>query len=254
MIFVWCFEMLPNDVAFTSQNLKPFNHLPCCLHRISFSSISIYCLSSALNSCHRVPHFLQNSQIELSLFFLLSEGDMRDALEFRASGKGGFAFHKDFKIPLGTEGVLRRDPTNSYGKLITKDTILLRQGNTDITFHHLLDPDCIAMHLPKGFPSDAVVGFLPDGHFGNIGREYSSILAPLMDLGFGSLDDAASVSCYRTDFIFVVVLCYEKFSHRRAGYSVKIVLRTNLSDAWVSKIFTFLSEALKTSGNFPTLL
>ena len=78
------------------------------------------------------------------------------------------------------------------------------------------------MHLPKGFALDAVVGFEPGGHFGNIGREYSSILAPLMDLGFGSLDDAASVSRYRIDFLFVVVLSYEKFSHRRAGYSVKL--------------------------------
>ena len=179
---------------------------------------------------------------------------MRDALEFRASGKGGFAFPKDFKIPLGTEGVLRRDPTNYHGKLIIKDTILLRQENTDITFPHLIDPDCVAMHLPKGFALDAVVGFEPGGHFGNIGREYSSILAPLMDLGFGSLDDAASVSRYRIDFLFVVVLSYEKFSHRRAGYSVKLVLRTNLSDDWVSKIFSFLSDALETSGNIPTLL
>ena len=179
---------------------------------------------------------------------------MRDALEFRASGKGGFAFHRDFKIPLGTEGVLRRDPTNTHGKPIIKDTILLHQGNTDIIFPHLIDPDCVAMHLPKGFAPDAVVGFEPGGHFGNIGREYSCILAPLMDFGFGSLDDAASISRYRIDFIFIVVLCYQKFSHRRAGYSVKIVLRTNLSDAWVSKIFAFLSEALKTSGNIPTLL
>ena len=59
---------------------------------------------------------------------------MKDALEFRASGKGGFAFVRDFKIPLGTEGVLRRDPTNMHGEFIMKHTLLLREGNTDATF------------------------------------------------------------------------------------------------------------------------
>ena len=43
---------------------------------------------------------------------------MKDALEFRASGKGGFAFDKDFKIPVGTEGVLRRNPTNVHGEFM----------------------------------------------------------------------------------------------------------------------------------------
>ena len=58
----------------------------------------------------------------LALIFLLSAGEMRDALEFRASGKGGFAFNKDFKIPIGTECVLRRDPTNKHGKFDIKQT------------------------------------------------------------------------------------------------------------------------------------
>ena len=105
-----------------------------------------------------------------------------------------------------------------------------------------------------GAAPDAVVGFQPGAHFGNIGREYSSILAPLMDSGFRSLDDPKSVSRYAFDFTFFVVLHYEAFSHRREGYSVKVVLRTNQSNAWVSDIFAYLTEALETSGNIPNLL
>ena len=59
---------------------------------------------------------------------------MKDAVEFRASGKGGFAFDRGFKIPLGTEGVLRRDPTNMHGEFIIKYALLLREGNTDVKF------------------------------------------------------------------------------------------------------------------------
>lgn len=87
-----------------------------------------------------------------------------------------------------------------------------------------------------GSTPDAVVGFKPEGHFSNIGREYSSILAPLMDSRFRSLDDPKSVLRYATDFIFFVVLHYEAFSHRRDGCNVKVVLRTNQSDAQVSEI------------------
>ena len=82
------------------------------------------------------------------------------------------------------------------------------------------------MHLPMGSALDGVVGSQPGDHFGNIGREYCSILAPLMDSGFRSLDDSALVSRYG-----IVVLYYEKFSHHRQGYSVKVVLRINLSNA-----------------------
>ena len=110
------------------------------------------------------------------------------------------------------------------------------------------------MHLPMGSAVDGVVGFQPGDHFGNIGREYRSILAPLMDSGFRSLDDSALVSRYGIDFVFIVVLYYEKFSHRRQGYSVKVVLRTSLSNAWIATIFASLNEALKTSGNVPLLL
>ena len=60
---------------------------------------------------------------------------MKDALEFRASGKGGFAFVRDFKIPLGTEGVLRRDPTNMHGEFIVKHTLLFREGHTDVKIY-----------------------------------------------------------------------------------------------------------------------
>ena len=52
------------------------------------------------------------------------------------------------------------------------------------------------MHLPMGSALDGVVGFQPGDHFGNIGREYCSILAPLMDSGFRSLNDSALVSRY----------------------------------------------------------
>ena len=110
------------------------------------------------------------------------------------------------------------------------------------------------MHLPMGPTPDGVVGFQPGDHFGNIGREYSCILAPLMDSGFRSLDDSSSVSRYGIDFVFIVVLYYEKFSHRRQGYSVKIIIRTSLSHAWITKIFASLNEALETSGNIPILL
>ena len=66
------------------------------------------------------------------MIFSPSAGDMKDALEFRASGKGGFAFDKDFKIPLGTEGVLRRNPTNVHGEFMIQHPLHLRKGNTDI--------------------------------------------------------------------------------------------------------------------------
>ena len=105
-----------------------------------------------------------------------------------------------------------------------------------------------------GSAPDGVVGFQPGAHFGNVGREFSSILAPLMDVGFLSSDDSKSVSRYGTDFKFFVVLSYEKFSHRREGYSVKILLRTDKSVTWVSNFFAFLSEALETSGSIPILL
>ena len=59
---------------------------------------------------------------------------MKDALEFRASGKGGFAFDKDFKIPLGTEGVLRRNSTNVHGEFMIQHPLLLRKDYTDIFF------------------------------------------------------------------------------------------------------------------------
>ena len=55
------------------------------------------------------------------------------------------------------------------------------------------------MHLPMGSAVGGVVGFQPGDHFGNIGREYCSILAPLMDSGFRSLDDSALVSRYGID-------------------------------------------------------
>ena len=75
-----------------------------------------------------------------------------------------------------------------------------------------------------------------------------------MDSGFRSLDDSALVSRYGIDFVFIVVLYYEKFSHHRQGHSVKVVLRTNLSNAWIATIFASLNEALETSGIIPLLL
>ena len=75
-----------------------------------------------------------------------------------------------------------------------------------------------------------------------------------MDSGFRSLDDSALVSRYGIDFVFIVVLYYEKFSHHRQGCSVKIVLRTNLSNTWIATIFASLNEALETSGIIPLLL
>ena len=80
------------------------------------------------------PHYLQNSRNSPALILSPSAGGVKDALEFRASGKGGFAFDKEFKIPLGTEGVLRRNSTNVHGEFMIQHLLLLREGDTDIIF------------------------------------------------------------------------------------------------------------------------
>jgi hypothetical protein len=40
---------------------------------------------------------------------------MRQVIAFKAQGKGGFAFHKDFKVKKGTSIDVTRFPQNIHG-------------------------------------------------------------------------------------------------------------------------------------------
>jgi hypothetical protein len=83
-----------------------------------------------------------------------------------------------------------------------------------------------------------VIGFLPKGHVGNVAKEISAFLQPIMRHPFGSVACVGDNTYYSSGCFFSCVLSYENFSHTPHGYSSVTKCCTNLNHRCDSGCFT----------------
>ena len=90
-----------------------------------------------------------------------------------------------------------------------------------------------------------LVGFLPGDRIGNLCREVSTIIAPLMDRSFGSDSCMKDNKTYSVGYDFRCVLSTVDFNHSRDGYSIEIVVSTINSLAWVEELYTEICQKIE---------
>ena len=82
----------------------------------------------------------------------------------------------------------------------------------------LLDPNCLQIRAPASKDGKNLGHFELKEHIGHVKKEFTSLLAPIVDLHDGNADIA-----------FHVILNYSDTNHSRVGYEVDIVVMTNCS-------------------------
>ena len=90
-----------------------------------------------------------------------------------------------------------------------------------------------------------LVGFLPGDRIGNLNREVSRIVAPLMDQSFGSDSCMKDNKTYSVGYDFRCVLSSVDFNHSRDGYSMEIVVSTINSLAWVEELYAEICKNIE---------
>lgn len=109
------------------------------------------------------------------------------------------------------------------------------------------DSNCIKLVLPPDANSNLITGFKAGDRIGNLSREISTFLAPLMDSSFGSEEGRDNNVKYVSGFNFTCVLSYENFNHSKAGYEIEIAVHTVNSQSWVDELHEELSKYVQVS-------
>ena len=112
----------------------------------------------------------------------------------------------------------------------------------------MIDKKCIQLRLPENVDKACVVGFLPKGHVGNVAKEISAFLQPLMRHPFGSVACIGDNTHYGSGYFFSCVLSYENFNHTPQGYAIDIIVHTSNSHAWIDELYSKLCEHLEISA------
>ena len=94
---------------------------------------------------------------------------------------------------------------------------------------------------------ERLVGFKPGDRIGNLCREVSIFLAPLMDDKFGSNLCILDNNVYSEGYKFRCVLSHSDFNHTRQGFSVEIVVSTSNSVAWVEELYVEICKNVEPS-------
>ena len=84
---------------------------------------------------------------------------------------------------------------------------------------------------------EMLVGFKPGERIGNLCREVSIFLAPMMDNNFGSDLRVEDNDVYLEGYDFRSMLSHSDFNHTKLGYSLEIVVSTTNSAAWVEELY-----------------
>jgi hypothetical protein len=92
-----------------------------------------------------------------------------------------------------------------------------------------------------------VKGFPPEGRIGNISKEISAFLAPLMDYPFGSVACVGDNTNYASGYYFSCLLAYVDFNHSPQGYALDVIVHTSNSQIWIDEMYSKLFEQLCTS-------
>ena len=90
-----------------------------------------------------------------------------------------------------------------------------------------------------------LVGFLPGDRIGNLSREVSRIIAPLMDQCSGSDSCMKDNKIYSVGYDFRCVLSSVDLNHSRDGYSIEIGVSTINSSAWVEELYAEICKNIK---------
>ena len=96
--------------------------------------------------------------------------------------------------------------------------------------------------------TELLVGFKPGDRIGNLCREVSTFLAPMMDNNFGSDLCVEDNDVYEEGFDFRCVLSYSDFNHTKLGYSLEIVISTANSIAWVEELYIEINKYVESDN------
>lgn len=93
-----------------------------------------------------------------------------------------------------------------------------------------------------------MVGFKPKGHVGNVAKEISAFLEPLMSHSFGSVACVGDNTLYAHGYLFSCILSYQDFNHTPQGYAIDIIVQTSNSAVWIDEMHAKLCEHLPSSA------
>ena len=96
--------------------------------------------------------------------------------------------------------------------------------------------------------TELLVGFKPGDRIGNLCREVSTFLAPMMDKNFGSDLCTEDNDVYEQGFDFRCILSYSDFNHTKLGYSLEIVISTANSIALVEKLYVEINKYVESDN------
>ena len=126
-------------------------------------------------------------------------------------------------------------------RLICKHDLLRRAlKNCTCT---ISDSNCIQLVLPLTIEASEISGFVAGDRIGNLCKEISLVLAPLMDNDFGTLACVRDNLHYMIGYSFICRLSYERLNHSRKGYDIEIVVLTSNSKCWVDELYEVLLES-----------